>query len=50
MEHRVGTSDSFCGTDGEPVPTRGAVALVLLPEAPVLVLTHVVSFLPEILS
>ena len=50
MEYRVGTSDSFCGTDGEPVPTRGAVAPTLLPEATVLFPTHFMSFLPKILS
>lgn len=43
MKDRLDTGDSFCGTAGEPVPMRGAVALGLL-------LTHFVSFLPEIVS
>jgi len=43
VKHRVDTSDSFCGTHGEPVSTRGAVAMALL-------LAHYVSFLSEILS
>ena len=50
VAQHVDTSDSFCDTDGEPVPMRGAVALMLLLEATVLFLTHFVSFLPEILS
>jgi hypothetical protein len=50
METALTAATAFVARTGEPLPKRSAAAPALLPEAKARLLTHCMTFLPEIIS